>query len=66
MDVLVQVGVDVRTFFPGALPRTNPKSMCTMCPSESSMTLPLWRSLNPSRYDTTEYLEQIEHIPGTR
>lgn len=43
--------------FPGALPRTNPKSICTMCPSESIITLPLWRSLMRRRYATTEYLD---------
>lgn len=45
-----------RTWFPGALPSTNPKSMCTMWPSESSITFPLCRSLMLSRYETTEYL----------
>lgn len=53
--------VQVRTLFPGALPNTNPKSMCTMWPSESSMTLPLCRSLMRNRYDTTEYLARWLH-----
>lgn len=58
----IATGYVPSTFFPGALPKTNPKSMCTMWPSESSITLPLCRSLKPSRYDTTEYLKKVEGI----
>ncbi len=39
---------------PGAMSKQKPKSMCRMWPASSIMMLPLWRSLNCSRYEMTE------------